>query len=356
MAQKNVLQSLEQALQNIDIAVEKTMFDVPFRGGQLDCLLEISSSFGQRRLAIKRLGHAYPRDIRNAAWQLESFRKGNDSAADIILMVVAEHLSHGAKDDLRHHGLAYFEAGGTFYLRHDQWLIDIQQPSRPSLPRSAVQLFTGAREQVVLTLLMQRHQFKSGLELAELSQTSTYTVSIVLAELERREWIENEGSGRTLRRRLSNPSALLDAWGDAWVQRKETKTKWYCYVSNPTHILDHVSAKIMHSSIANAGVFTGAAAANRITPNLTRTDTIDLIIPEGKSALYASELGMEPVDKGSNVTLIERTGASTMFTNKDRKLNEPHLANPFILYLDLLDGKGRNKELAEQLRLNELGI
>ena len=64
---------------------------------------------------------------------------------------------------------------------------------------------------------------------------------------------------------------------------------------------------------------------------------------------------MKSVDKGANVTLIERAGVSTMFASKDPSSNAL-LANPFILYLDLLDGKGRNKELAEQLRLQKLGI
>jgi Transcriptional regulator, AbiEi antitoxin, Type IV TA system len=353
--EKNLLESLTRALEDAGIEVGEPEFEVPYRGGQLDCLLPIASPYGRRRLAIELLRQAYPRDIRDAAWQLESFVKNKDAAKDIILMVAAEHLSDGAKDDLRHHRLAYFEASGTFYLRHKDWFIDIQRPSKPATRRSAVQLFTGAKEQVVLALLVERHNFRSGLELSKLSETSTYTVSTVLAELERREWIESEGSGRMLRRRLSKPTELLDAWAEAWTQRKETKTKWYCYVSNPSNMLEQF-AKEIDESYTDGGIFTGPAAANRIAPNLTRTDTVDLIIPEGKSEFYAFALHLKQVSKGANVTLIERTGASTLFTCEKKKRTDPMLANPFILYLDLLDGKGRNKELAEQLRLQELGI
>ena len=53
-------------------------------------------------------------------------------------MVVAEHISDGAKEDLRHHGIAYFDASGTLYLKYQNWLIDIQRPSKPVARRGAV--------------------------------------------------------------------------------------------------------------------------------------------------------------------------------------------------------------------------
>jgi hypothetical protein len=352
--EKKLIESLSRTLEEAGIVVDDAVFDIPYRGGRLDCLLHISLPNGRRRVAIELLRQAYPRDIRDAGWQLESFLKDNDEAKDIIPMVAAEHLSNGAKDDLRHHGLAYFEASGTFYLRHENWIIDIQRPSKPAARRSAVQLFTGAREQVVLALLVERNLFRSGLELAELSKTSTYTVSTVLAELERREWLESEGSGRMLRRRLSKPGELLDAWAQAWTQRHDVKTKWHCYVSNPGQILDQLARKVAEASLEDA-VFTGAAVANRISPHLTRTDTVDIIIPPGEAERYAAALKMKPVDKGGNVTLIERTGASTLFSRHEGPAHA-RLADPLILYLDLLDGRGRNKELADQLRLQELEI
>ena len=79
--------------------------------------MHIVSPHGRRRLAIELLRQAYPRDVRDAAWRLQSYMKANDEASDIILMVAAEHLSEGAKDDLRHHQMAYFETSGTFYRR-----------------------------------------------------------------------------------------------------------------------------------------------------------------------------------------------------------------------------------------------
>lgn len=354
LQEKNLINSLCLAVENAGMTIKHREFGVAHHGGSLDCLIHIATSSGHKRLAVETVGVAYPRDVREVAWQLQSFLNDNEKAEDIILIVAAEHLSEGAKQDLRHHHLAYFEASGTFYLRHKEWLIDIQRPSKPASRRSALALFTDAREQVILTLLIERRTFRSGLELAEMSKTSTYTVSTVLAELERMEWIESEGSGRMLRRRLSKPDELLDAWEKAWTQRKATKSKWHVYASNPAELFGKLAFKIDAVAL-QGGVFTGPAAANRIVPHLTRTDAIDIIIPPGEAAYYAGAFMMKSVEKGGNVTLVERSGASLMFPVKDPS-SRALLANPFILYLDLLDGRGRNKELAEQLRLYALGM
>jgi hypothetical protein len=66
-------------------------------------------------------------------------------------------------------------------------------------------------------------------------------------------------------------------------------------------------------------------------------------------------LDMKTVDSGFNIVLIERAGASTLFRHVPPGL-PGWLASPFIQYLDLLDGRGRHKELAQHLRTNILQI
>ena len=73
-----------------------------------------------------------------------------------------------------------------------------------------------------------------------------------------------------------------------------------------------------------------------------------LIIPRGKVAEIVDALELKPVDKGGNVTLIERGPASLLFRREWTP--ETWLASPFIMYLDLLNGLGRNKELAQNVR------
>jgi hypothetical protein len=97
-------------------------------------------------------------------------------------------------------------------------------------------------------------------------------------------------------------------------------------------------------------VLTGAAAANQLSPWLTGVDRVDLIVPPEAGEDIARELELKAAEQGSNISLLERSGASTLFDAPAQAEQSLKRASPFILYLDLLDGRGRNKELAQQLR------
>jgi len=310
--------------------------------------LRVDSPREDLHLAVEILREGYPRDVRSAVWQLDEYRLASHQGTQIVPVVLAEHLSAGARETLRERNVAYFDASGSLYLRHGQWLIDIERAGKPASPRRVGSLFTGAREQVVHALLHSEQAWLNGQELAEAAQTSTYTVSLTMQELERLEWVESQGSGRRLRRRLVEPSRLLDAWSEAWRERKEARSRWYLYSANPNSLLPSVGKKL-HDSELSAWAFTGTAAANVLAPLLTGVDTVELIIPAGHTDRYAEALALKQADKGSNLILVERSGASLLF-RKERPDVCSWFASPFIQYLDLLDGRGRNKELAAHLR------
>lgn len=323
-------------------------FDRPGGARRLDLLLSVE---GPRplQLAVELLREGYPRDVRHAVWQLEEYRLASaQDGPQVIPVVIADHLSVGARDSLRERNVAYFDASGSLYLNHDKWLINIERPGRPAPQRRAGSLFTEAREQVVHALLHSGKVWLTGQELARLAETSTYTVSLTMQELERLEWVESEGSGRNLRRRLVQPSQLLDAWSEAWRNRKETRTRWFMYAADRNHILLAITHKLNQAELSG-WAFTGAAAANVLAPLLTSVDTAEVIIPIGLDQRYAEAMGLKQVDSGSNVTLVERSGAGLLFCRLHPEFPS-WFASPFIQYLDLLDGRGRNKELAAHLR------
>ena len=237
---------------------------------------------------------------------------------------------------------------GNLYLRWHQWLLDIQRPERASARKDITALFTDSREMVVHALLTHRNEWLTGGELAKMAHTSAYTCSVVLQELERREWSESSGAGRTLRRRLTKPRQLLDAWAEHWTKRKEQRTRWYFFADRPNLLLTHLTYKIDTGGFSFDWAFTGTAAANVYAPLLTSVDTAEIIVPPGRAEQLAKTLQLKPADKGANVTLVERTGASLLFRNVHPEYPS-YFASPFILYLDLLDGRGRNKELAQHV-------
>ena len=72
--------------------------------------------------------------------------------------------------------------------------------------------------------------------------------------------------------------------------------------------------------------------------------------------MWAEQAGLKPADKGFNVVLVEREGASLLFTQTHPEMAGARFASRFIQYLDLLDGYGRNKELAVEFRCDALGM
>lgn len=315
--------------------------------GAPDALLTLKSKGESVQVAVEVVRNAYPRDIQRAVWLLDEATKTKQDQ-DPIRLVAAETLSPGAKQTLKERGIAYFEKSGSLYLRSKGWLINIAHPSKgPSRPET-VSLFTDAREGVVHALLMHAHQWLTGAELAELAHTSPYTCSVVLKELERREWCDSIGGGRTLRRRLVEPEKLLDAWAEDWSLRAEVKTRGYLFVENRKNLLREVSELIQEKRISGECILSGAAAANAYAPLLTEADMVDLVVHPGMTKALMETLKLKPTTKGANVQIVEREASSFLFT---QTFNEQcSLASPFILYLDLLDGRGRNKELAQYIR------
>ncbi|WP_448868093.1 type IV toxin-antitoxin system AbiEi family antitoxin [Enterobacter ludwigii] len=319
-------------------------------GAELDGMIVIKAPGKTLQIFVEVKKKVYPRDLRNAVYQLHRNIHETRHYHEAIGLLAAEVLSPGAKQELKEQNIASFELGGSLYLKHDGWFINIEKPSHRSKKNTqGIDLFTEARESVIHALLINSHGWLTGTELAEQAETSSYTCSLVLQELTLREWVESTGGGPNKRRMLTHPGKLLDAWSEQWKERKENKSKWYTFVENPEYLLVHLAERIDRQKVDYPWAFTGAAAANVYAPLLTSTEGAEIIVPRGYADKMADLLGLKPVSKGANVTLIEREPASLLY----RHVRQDHpifLASPYILYLDLLDGRGRNKELAEHIR------
>lgn len=351
--EKQVLDALVKTLAEAfgsEVSVHDASHEFHGVGDESDGMVVIKAPSKTLLVFVEVKREIYPRDLRNAVYQLHRSIHAAHHHGEAIGLLAAGVLSPGAKQELRGQNIASFELGGSLYLKHDGWLINIEKPSlRSKKNTQGIDLFTEARESVIHTLLMNSHRWLTGTELAEQAETSAYTCSLVLQELTLREWVESTGGGPSKRRMLTRPGKLLDAWSEQWQQRKENKSNWYTFVENPKHLLTHIAERIGRQKIDYPWAFTGAAAANVYAPLLTSTEGAEIIVPKGYADKMADVLGLKPVSKGSNVTLIEREPASLLFrgVSPDYPI---FFASPYILYLDLLDGRGRNKELAEHIR------
>lgn len=291
----------------------------------------------------------YPRDVRDAMWDLQGQQHRMKNPADVVLIMLADHLSKGAREELKNRGMSFFESNGTLFFKHRNWLINIEKAkSSAKGALREIDVFKGSREMAVHALLHMERGWFHGQEVVDLSKTSGYTVSTLLQELEKLGWVESQGDGRHRMRRLVKPTELLDAWAKVWVQRKQATTRWYFFCQNPKRLVEELATNLYRYRDSATCTFTGAIAANRLSPLLTHVDVAELIVPSNALEL-ANRIGLKPTEKGANVVLIERAGASELFQQYSSE-EGAWFASPIIQYLDLLNGRGRNAELAAQLR------
>ncbi len=311
-------------------------------------------------LAIEIVGGAgYPRDVLGAQETLLRYKNNRpaNERSPVALFVLAGSLSPGAREELKASQINYYDSTTSMYFRHDSCLVvrEIQVGDGPKPRKRSMRLYTGAREQVVHALLEhwydERDGFISGKDLAEKAEVSPYTVSSTMQELEREEWVVSRGSGPDMRRRLVKPAELLDEWALAWVARKEEVSRWYTWAGS--NLVEDMIARLEGF---DGWAITGAAAANPSVDILTTVDRLQLMVPPDSARSMAADLRLKAVQKGANVVLIERSGAAMMFQKTRRDMQRARVASRFVRYLDLLDGYGRNEELAAAYRERKLEL
>lgn len=302
-------------------------------------------------VAVKK--QVYPRDLRHALWAFEKFKAENAANTHIVPMFIADFISEGARVLLKSHGTGFYDSSGSFYLNKNQYLIDIQRSHLPGKRTDAIDLFTDAREMVIHALLQNRGEWFSGEELSHFSQTSSFTVSGVLRELELREWVvKSKEGGRLQRRRLVEPGALLDAWAEARRKKILRKEYGYLFASDADQVAKKIEKKA-GKDVNFRWAFTGALIANETSPLLTGVNVVDIVLPAEYAEKFLDITGIKRAAEGYNIVLNCHSGASLQFL---KQRGEAWVTSDIIQYLDLLDGRGRNAELAAQFRRNILEI
>jgi hypothetical protein len=97
------------------------------------------------------------------------------------------------------------------------------------------------------------------------------------------------------------------------------------------------------------------AAAQRYTPFLSGISQVRTRLLPGIDANAAiSELDARAVDEGANLVVVETGSAGELLFRQ--QVGGIWLASPVQVYLDLLRGEGRAREMAEHLRRERIGF
>ena len=300
----------------------------------------------------------YPRDVRQVLWQFRGIALRWPQSADarqaVTFFLVAESISPGAKELLRGERVGYYDSGGSLFLPAGNIYIYVDKPPPKSFSRSVRSLFSGRRAQVLHAVLIREDGWFRVNEMAAQARVSPATASQVLTELERFDWVESRGQGPSKERQLRQPGALLDAWAKQLAVLKRPEMRRYFVPSTRS---EGLVEKLAEACTANKVEYaiTHEAAAQRYAPYLSTVSQVRcrlLADPAADGVLAAIDARL--VDQGANLAIIEvRSPGELQFREF---VNGVWLASPVQVYLDLLRGGGRAKEMAKHLRHERIGF
>ena len=307
-------------------------------------------------LQVEAKQAVYPRDVRQVLWQFReaSYSRPKRQGKEPLFLLVAESISPGAKELLRDEHVGYYDSGGSLYLPAPGAYIYIEKPPPKTLAKTVRSLFSGRRAQVLHALLVQHQNWFGVNELAQRAMVSPATASQVLTELERFDWLESRGHGPSKERHLREPAALLDAWVKQLVSiRPPNLRRYYVPALKADMLIERIGEVFdMH---ATEYEISHEAAAQRYAPFLSSVSQVRIRLLIGPNAdAGIGDLGARVVNEGANLAIIEAKSPGELLFRE--RVGGIWLASPVQVYLDLLYGEGRTKELAEHLRKERIGF
>jgi hypothetical protein len=319
---------------------------------EIDALLHVGIAGRQVQLLVEVKREAFPRDVRELLWQFRNYAAHLNPGTDqLIPFIAARSISRGARELLREENVGFYDLGGSLFIPGRDIYVLIDRPP-PKRTRRILSIFEGQKARTIITLFAHGDQWVGVSELAELAQVSPATASATLSAMEQHDWVDAEGAGPSKVRRLRNPKALLDEWAAYVSERKPPKgARYYVPAADAETLcrkLDHVCR-----SYDLPYAVTGEAAAQLYAPYLSSISQVRCRMAPGQLRNRAlDQMSARPVSEGWNLAVIESKGTNDIIVGDE--IGGVALAPPLQVYLDLLQGSGRAKEMAAHLRERRL--
>lgn len=351
MLEHNLLEGLQSAIEELpDAVVRDILLEAPLsKKSRPDAMMSVDFGGRTTDIAIETMKTAYPRDVREKIWQIRQYLDDIDvSASESIAMLIADTISKGARELLKEANIGYYDASGSLYLPSKTMYILVDRPAKAKARKLRDAIFKGQRAQVLHFLFNDPNDWLSVKEVAASTGISAATVSETLSELERREWVKTEGNGPSKLRKLSAKRDLLDAWSQFIIAQKPPETERYYVPGSDIEIIMKSLARACKDADVDYAI-SGEAAAQIYNPYLSHISRLTCRMAQGRNRKKALEaLDARPVSEGWNFAVYAQTKQSKTILMEDHK--GINLAPPLQVFLDLLQGGGRSKEMAQHLR------
>lgn len=323
----------------------------------LDAEVDLSVANKGLVLLIEVKKAVYPRDVRQILWQLDHARNeyAQSHKHEAVPLVAAESISVGARELLRAQNIGFFDAGGSLFVPAKSVYLYVDKPVPKTLEKNVRSLFTGKRSQVLHALLIKHGDWFGVTEVANLAEVSPATASETLTALERMDLVSARGHGPSKERCLSDATSLLNEWRTQILalRRSVFRQRYYVPGGDSSTLAQRVAELCEGAGIEYA--LTQEVAAQQYAPFLSSISRVACRMALGKAASeVVARLEARAVSEGANLDIIETKSRSEfLFTEQKHRLR---LASPVQVYLDLLRGDGRSRDMADHLRKEVLGI
>ena len=338
-----------------DVEAEFSGVGGPDRGHDAQVDLRAGGKAATLLIQVKKT--VYPRDMRQALWQIQEVARGWLEPAQgrqWVFFVIAQSISPGAKELMRNERVGYYDSGGSLFLPAGNIYVYVDKPPPKSLSRSIRSIFSGRRAQVLHAVLMRDREWFGVKETANQARVSPATASQVLTELERFDWVVSRGRGPGKERRLQEPGALLDAWVNQLTVMRPLSMRRYFVPSAHGEGLVEKFAEACAESEAEYAI-THEAAGQRYAPFLSTVPQVRCRLPDGPAADRAlGALDARFVGQGANLAVIEVKSPGELLFREF--VNGIWLAGAVQVYLDLMRSEGRATDMAKHLRHERIGF
>lgn len=317
-----------------------------------DGLLDVDIQHHRFELVVEARRELFPRDVRQQIWQLRDYLDQMEGSAEKIPMLIAGAISKGARDILRQEGVGYFDPGGSLFIPASGAYVLIDRPPPKKATRALGSIFQGQRARIVQAIIAAAPDWVSVKDLAEETGVSPATASETLTEMERRDWLDVEGAGPAKMRRLRARGPVLDEWARLAADQKPPRIARYYVPGGEAGDI----ARRLDQACGDTGAqyaVTAEAAAQAYAPYLSAISQIRCRIQGGRlQSEVLSRLDARPVLEGWNLGVIEEASKRDIAVGE--RIGGIVYAPPVQVYLDLLQGSGRAREMADHLRSERL--
>ncbi|TAN22887.1 MAG: hypothetical protein EPN30_08065 [Actinomycetota bacterium] len=289
-----------------------------------------------------------------AARQLIEYARHLPMGAHLIL--VARTTTKEARRLLEEHGVGVIDTQGNMRVELPGLFLWTEGKPVPALwedKKEPPVKLTGKAGVVAQALLLEPLQRWQIQDLAKVADVSVGLAHRVLARLERENLVEVEGAGPKRTRRLKNPTALLDLWGEEMRDRGVKQLRAFRLARDP-----RAQAKILSHALAAANfehAVTGPAGAARLAPFITAIPVTDIWVADTVTLTdVVAAVRADVVQDGHNILVRQVSGDAPLAFRQ--KVDDVWTVNPFRLFLDLRHDPRRGREQADRLRKEVIGF